>query len=76
MEKIIKNYLNYIQNICIIKKRLFVIPINHANGGFISWFLTFMHKVNGGEKWLARSWKLFTFYSKITLKIIKKSVKL
>ena len=65
------NYLNYIQNICIIKKRLILVPINHENGGFLKWFLTFVHKVNGGE-----SCKLFTFHSKITEKIIKKSVKL
>ena len=44
MEKIIKNDLNYIQSICLIRKDYFCIPTNHANGGFLSWFLTFVHK--------------------------------
>ena len=76
METIIKNYLNYIQNICIIKKILFLYSHKPRKRRIYQLISEFVYKVNGGERWSAISWKLDTFYSKITLTIINKSVKL
>ena len=74
MENIIKNYLNYIQNICIIKKRLMFYS-HKPRKQMISQIIS---DVCAQSQWRKKviGKNLFTFKSKITDNFFKKSLKL